>query len=117
MLLEQDQDRVSGLADELKELNDVRKDMTAKGETEAIEQVERFYMSDKVLVVFLPECHESLAGIIAGRLREHFHKPSFVLTRGEQSAKGSCSNNIRSATFALLNRPPAFKHGPITKPM
>ena len=89
MLLEQDPDRVSGLADELKELNDVRKDMTAKGETEAIEQVERFYMSDKVLVVFLPECHESLAGIIAGRLREHFHKPSFVLTRGEQSAKGS----------------------------
>ena len=89
MLLEQDPDRVSGLADELKELNDVRKDMTAKGETEAIEQEERFYMSDKVLVVFLPECHESLAGIIAGRLREHFHKPSFVLTRGEQSAKGS----------------------------
>lgn len=89
MLLEQDPDRVSGLADELKELNDVRKDMTAKGETEAIEQVERFYMSDKVLVVFLPECHESLAGIIAGRLREHFHKPSFVLTRSEQSAKGS----------------------------
>lgn len=89
MLLEQDPDRVSELADELKELNDVRKDMTAKGETEAIEQVERFYMSDKVLVVFLPECHESLAGIIAGRLREHFHKPSFVLTRGEQSAKGS----------------------------
>ena len=89
MLLEQDPDRVSGLADELKELNDVRKDMTAKGETEAIEQVERFYMSDKLLVVFLPECHESLAGIIAGRLREHFHKPSFVLTRGEQSAKGS----------------------------
>ena len=89
MLLEQDPDWVSGLADELKELNDVRKDMTAKGETEAIEQVERFYMSDKVLVVFLPECHESLAGIIAGRLREHFHKPSFVLTRGEQSAKGS----------------------------
>lgn len=89
MLLEQDPDRVSGLADELKELNDVRKDMTAKGETEAIEQVELFYMSDKVLVVFLPECHESLAGIIAGRLREHFHKPSFVLTRGEQSAKGS----------------------------
>ena len=89
MLLEQDPDRVSGLADELKELNDVRKDMTAKGETEAIEQVEHFYMSDKVLVVFLPECHESLAGIIAGRLREHFHKPSFVLTRGEQSAKGS----------------------------
>ena len=62
MLLEQDPDRVSGLADELKELNDVRKDMTAKGETEAIEQVERFYMSDKVLVVFLPECMNHLPG-------------------------------------------------------
>ena len=51
--------------------------------------VDELYREDKVLVVFLPECHESLAGIIAGRLREHFHKPSFVLTRGEQSAKGS----------------------------
>lgn len=77
------------MADELKELNDMRKDMTAKGEAEAIEQVEKQYMDDKVLVVFLPECHESLAGIIAGRLREHFHKPSFVLTRGETTAKGS----------------------------
>jgi len=89
MLLEQDPDRVSGLADELKELNDVRKDMTAKGETEAIEQVERFYMSDKVLVVFLPDCHESLAGIVAGRLRERYNKPSYVLTRAEGCVKGS----------------------------
>ena len=83
MLLAEDPERAGEMADELKELNDMRKDMTAKGEAEAIEQVE------KVLVVFLPECHESLAGIIAGRLREHFHKPSFVLTRGETTAKGS----------------------------
>lgn len=89
MLLVEDPERAGEMADELKELNDMRKDMTAKGEAEAIEQVEKQYMDDKVLVVFLPECHESLAGIIAGRLREHFHKPSFVLTRGETTAKGS----------------------------
>lgn len=89
MLLAEDPERAGEMADELKELNDMRKDMTAKGETEAVEQVEKQYMDDKVLVVFLPECHESLAGIIAGRLREHFHKPSFVLTRGETTAKGS----------------------------
>ena len=89
MLLAEDPERAGEMADELKELNDMRKDMTAKGEAEAIEQVEKQYMDDKVLVVFLPECHESLAGIIAGRLREHFHKPSFVLTRGETLVKGS----------------------------
>lgn len=89
MLLAEDPEQAGEMADELKELNDMRKDMTAKGEAEAIEQVEKQYMDDKVLVVFLPECHESLAGIIAGRLREHFHKPSFVLTRGETTAKGS----------------------------
>lgn len=89
MLLAEDPEWAGEMADELKELNDMRKDMTAKGEAEAIEQVEKQYMGDKVLVVFLPECHESLAGIIAGRLREHFHKPSFVLTRGETTAKGS----------------------------
>ncbi len=89
MLLAEDPERAGEMADELKELNDMRKDMTAKGEAEAIEQVEKQYMDDKVLVVFLPESHESLAGIIAGRLREHFHKPSFVLTRGETTAKGS----------------------------
>lgn len=89
MLLAEDPERAGEMADELKELNDMRKDMTAKGEAEAIEQVEKQYIDDKVLVVFLPECHESLAGIIAGRLREHFHKPSFVLTRGETTAKGS----------------------------
>lgn len=89
MLLAETPEQAGELADELKELNDMRKDMTAKGEAEAIEQVENKYMDDKVLVVFLPECHESLAGIIAGRLREHFNKPSFVLTRGDTMAKGS----------------------------
>lgn len=78
------------LAAELKQLNDVRKDMTAKGVEQAIlfaEAKER--KSDKVLLLYLPECHESLAGIIAGRLRERYHQPVIVLTKGENCVKGS----------------------------
>lgn len=89
LLLSEDEAEADRLAEELKELNDVRKDMTKQGEEEAIRQVEAFYQKDKVLVVFLPNCHESLAGIIAGRVREHFHKPSIVLTRGGEMVKGS----------------------------
>lgn len=89
LFLSEDEAEAEQLAEELKELNDVRKDMTKKGEDEAIAQVEERYMGDKVLVVFLPDCHESLAGIIAGRVREHFHKPSIVLTRSGDMVKGS----------------------------
>lgn len=89
LFLSEDEAEAERLAEELKELNDIRKDMTKKGEDEAIAQVEERYMGDKVLVVFLPDCHESLAGIIAGRVREHFHKPAIVLTRGGDMVKGS----------------------------
>lgn len=89
LFLSEDEAEAERLAEELKELNDIRKDMTKKGEDEAIAQVEERYMGDKVLVVFLPDCHESLAGIIAGRVREHFHKPSIVLTRSGDMVKGS----------------------------
>lgn len=77
-------------AGDLKSLNDSRKGMTLEGTQQAIEQIENTGLKDdKVLVVYLPECHESLAGIIAGRIREKFHKPVFVLTRGEEGVKGS----------------------------
>lgn len=89
LLLSQDEEEADRMALELKELNDQRKDMTKEGTLEAVRQVEEHYADDKVLVVYLPDCHESLAGIIAGRLREHFQKPSFVLTDGEESVKGS----------------------------
>ena len=89
LFLSEDEAEAERLAEELKELNDIRKDMTKKGEDEAIALVETQYMEDKVLVVFLPDCHESLAGIIAGRVREHFHKPSIVLTRSGDMVKGS----------------------------
>lgn len=78
------------IAGELKALNDSRKEMTLLGTKQAIERIENTALKeDKVLVVFLPDCHESLAGIIAGRIRERYHKPVFVLTRGEEGVKGS----------------------------
>lgn len=90
LLLADSREEAAVLAGDLKNLNESRKEMTAQGLEKAIEQVESTsMMEDAVLVVFLPECHESLAGIIAGRLRERYHKPSFVLTRGEEGVKGS----------------------------
>ncbi|MGI6011501.1 MAG: single-stranded-DNA-specific exonuclease RecJ [Ruminococcus sp.] len=82
--------RAGELAAQLKELNEERKTMTEKGVEEAAALVETTDLSqDRVLVVYLPQCHESLAGIIAGRLRERYHKPAFVLTRTKEGAKGS----------------------------
>lgn len=79
-----------GIAAQLKDLNDSRKEMTLKGTEEAINIVENSKRKDdKVLVVYMPDCHESLAGIIAGRLREKYGKPAFILTKGEEGVKGS----------------------------
>lgn len=89
MLLSEDEAEAESMADHLKQLNDVRKDMTAKGVEEASSLVESSFADDWVLVVYLPDCHESLAGIVAGRLRERYHKPSIVLTPGEEAVKGS----------------------------
>lgn len=78
------------IAGELKALNDSRKEMTIQGTRQAIAMIEETSLKeDRVLVVFLPDCHESLAGIIAGRIRERYHKPTFVLTRAEEGVKGS----------------------------
>lgn len=78
------------IAEDLKQLNDSRKQMTEEGVKEAVRQVEGTELSkDRVLIVYLPECHESLAGIIAGRVREKFGKPAFVLTKAEDGIKGS----------------------------
>lgn len=78
------------LAGDLKALNDSRKDMTADAVEQAKEQVEFSTMKeDRVLVIYLPDCHESLAGIVAGRIRESYYKPVFVLTDAEEGVKGS----------------------------
>lgn len=89
LLLCEDTARADSIAEELKELNDRRKAMTQENVDAAALQVETELKDDKVLVVFLPDCHESLAGIVAGRIRERYNKPVFVLTRAEGCAKGS----------------------------
>ena len=78
------------LAADLKELNDSRKEMTEEGVEEAVRQIESSsWKDDQVLVVYLPKCHESIAGIIAGRIKERYYRPTFVLTKGETGVKGS----------------------------
>lgn len=90
LLLERDEVKASALAGELVEFNESRKYMTQQETQKALEQIEKEGREkDKVLVVYLPECHESLAGIIAGRIREAYQRPVFVLTRGEEGVKGS----------------------------
>ena len=91
LLMEPSLENASKLAKELVELNDRRKDLTLKGIEDAKQKIESQKLDqDKVMVVYLPQCHESLAGIIAGRIREQYHKPIFVLTDAEDGGiKGS----------------------------
>lgn len=78
------------LAGDLKALNDSRKDMTAAAVEDAFIQVESTEIKeDEVLVIYLPKCHESLAGIVAGRVREKYYRPTFVITKAEEGLKGS----------------------------
>ncbi len=78
------------LAERLKELNDLRKGMTEKAATQAAGQIENSSLiNDKVLVVYLPDCHESVAGIVAGRVRERYHRPAVIITDSGDEAKGS----------------------------
>lgn len=78
------------LAGDLKALNESRKELTARGTRQAIELIESSSLKDdRVLVVYMPDCHESLAGIIAGDLKKKYYRPCFVLTRSEEGVKGS----------------------------
>lgn len=93
------------LAGDLKALNDSRKDMTAQAVEEAFIQVENSELKDAdVLVVYLPECHESLAGIVAGRIREKYYRPVFVLTKGTEGLKGSGRSIETWHMYEGLNR-------------
>lgn len=93
------------LAEDLKVLNDSQKELTEKGVKEAMDQIEASELKqDKVLVVYLPECHESIAGIIAGRIREHYSRPTLVLTKAETGVKGSGRSIEAYDMFAELNR-------------
>ena len=93
------------LAADLKELNDSRKEMTEEGVEEAVQQIESSsWKDDQVLVVYLPECHESIAGIIAGRIKERYYRPTFVLTKGEAGVKGSGRSIEAYDMFAEMSR-------------
>lgn len=90
LLLCQDPVRAAVMAQEIVELNASRKLMTAHAVEQAKALIEKeHYEQDRVLVIFLPDCHESLAGIVAGRIREAYYRPAFVVTRSEEGAKGS----------------------------
>lgn len=93
------------LAEDLKALNDSRKDMTAKAVEQAAELVENQPEGkDKVLLLYLPDCHESLAGIVAGRIRERYWKPVFILTDAAQGVKGSGRSIEAYHMYEGLNR-------------
>lgn len=105
LLLSATEEEADKLAGELKQLNDVRKEMTVKGLEQAVKLVEESNRkSDKVLVVYLKDCHESLAGIIAGRLRERYNKPAIVLTDSEVSVKGSCRSIEQCNIYEELSK-------------
>lgn len=90
LLLEQDEKEAEQIARELVDLNERRKEMTASGVEEAKQLYEEYgYEKDRVLVLYLPDVHESIAGIIAGRIRECYYRPVFVLTDAEDGVKGS----------------------------
>lgn len=90
MLLAEDQQTAAALAEDLYDLNASRKEMTEQGVSQAVKLVEETSLKeDKVLVIYLPDCHESLAGIIAGRVRERYHRPVFLLTSAKDGVKGS----------------------------
>ena len=93
------------LAEDLKALNDSRKEMTEKGVEEAVQMIEGTSLKeDKVLVVYLPDCHESIAGIIAGRIKERYYRPAFVLTKAEEGVKGSGRSIESYDMFAQMCR-------------
>lgn len=93
------------LAEDLKALNDSRKEMTERGVAEAVNLIETTSLKDdRVLVVYLPDCHESIAGIIAGRIRERYYRPVFVLTKAEEGVKGSGRSIEAYDMFAQMCR-------------
>lgn len=90
LLLAKDEYTAAEYAGDLYDLNVSRKEMTEQGVRKAAELVEQTSLKeDKVLVIYLLDCHESLAGIIAGRIRERYHRPVFLLTKSEDGVKGS----------------------------
>ena len=105
LFLSKERNEAALLARELKHLNEERKAMTEENLERAIELVENTgLLGNKVLVVFLEGCHESLAGIIAGRLRERYSRPAIVLTKGKEGLKGSGRSTEEYSMFEEISK-------------
>lgn len=102
LLNETDEKNALSQAEKLKELNDGRKDMTEQGAKNAIQTAKD--NRDKILVIYLPDCHESVAGIIAGRVREYYNKPTFIFTDAEDCIKGSARSIDEYDMFEELSK-------------
>lgn len=90
LLLMEDDEEAKNLAKEIVDLNDARKNMTKEGVDRAINIIDSTDINnDKILVVYIPDIHESLAGIVAGRVKEKYNKPTIILTKSEEGVKGS----------------------------
>ncbi len=104
MLTSLDEPTAVRYAGELKELNDRRKEMTRDAVDKAINLIDNSDMKDdRVLVIYLLDCHESIAGIVAGKIREHYYRPSIVLTDGEDGVKGSARSTESYNMFEKLS--------------
>ena len=90
LLLMEDDEEAKNLAQEIVDLNDARKNMTKEGVDRAINIIDITDINnDNILVVYIPDIHESLAGIVAGRVKEKYNKPTIILTKSEEGVKGS----------------------------
>ncbi len=90
LFISESPEEAAEIAEELVVLNEERKEMTRQGVEEAKQLVEEGgYEKDPVLILYLPDVHESIAGIIAGRIREYYYRPTFILTKAEDGVKGS----------------------------
>lgn len=102
LFMTEDEKEAETLAGHLISLNEERKSMTERGVKQALELIDADYGADRVLVVYLPELHESLAGIVAGRIKEKCYKPSIVITKGKDGLKGSGRSIEGYDMFAAL---------------
>ncbi len=105
LLLCEDPAQAAVLAEKLSEINETRKQMTDQAVKQAREIIrEQGYDRDKVMLIFLPDCHESLAGLVAGRIREFYHRPAFVVTRSEEGCKGSARSTEEYSMYEEMCR-------------
>lgn len=105
LLLCESEAEAAVLAQEAVDLNNSRKLLTEQAVEVAKQMIaDGGYENDRVFVIFLPDCHESLAGIVAGRIREAYHRPTLVITRGEEGAKGSGRSIEGYSMFEELNK-------------